>query len=324
MTRFYNALSIQCKNILFLLTAFLCTVSVSAQKNNVVPSKTVHVNELKGAELFSALRGRGIVQAHLIVYYSCLSVAPEKEYVSVFESITNRLVKVLELTKDTSFVQKNNVSAPCFNEQQTCITQVRYSAGLELTLPYMDYDLTWGYCFFDRGLINLSNMNKQGFVLMNHLVNPSNAETNTMPFLQRLSGQYLCNNSSVSFETALSNTDSDEVSFHLNSPFFYAEGVKYNYAFPEKGIDVSRAFSNAVYTGSFLTNQPPFETVQYAKGYSAEKIFQTGNFSINHLTGKVEIKSGSFGKYLINMSVKEHRNNKAISDHSVVLITEIR
>ncbi len=324
MTRFYNVLSIQCKKILLLLVVFLCAVSVNAQKNQSVPSKATQVNELKGAELFSTLKGRGAVQAHLIVYYSCSSVAPDKEYISVFESMSNRLVQVLELTKDTSFIQKNNVSAPCFNEQQTCITQVRYSARLELSLPYMDYDLTWGYCFFDRGLINLSNMNRQGFVLMNHLVNPSSAEINTMPSFQRLSGQYLCNNSSISFETALNNTDSDEVSFHLIAPFFYADGVKYNYTAPEKGIDVAKAFSNAVYAGSFLTNQAPFESVQYAKGYSAEKIFQTGNFSINHRTGKVEIKAGSFGKYLISISVKEHRNKKAISDHSIVFITEIR
>ncbi|MFA7379524.1 MAG: hypothetical protein WC150_03635 [Bacteroidia bacterium] len=324
MTRFYNVLSIQCKKTLLLLVVFLCAVSVNAQKNQSVPSKATQVNELKGAELFSTFKGRGAVQAHLIIYYSCLSVAPDKEYISVFESMSNRLVQVLELTKDTSFVQKNNVSAPCFNEQQTCITQVRYSAGLELSLPYMDYDLTWGYCFFDRGLINLSNMNRQGFVLMNHLVNPSSAEINTMPSFQRLSGQYLCNNSSISFETALNNTDSDEVSFHLIAPFFYADGVKYNYTAPEKGIDVAKAFSNAVYAGSFLTNQAPFESVQYAKGYSAEKIFQTGNFSINNTTGKVEIKAGSFGKYLISISVKEHRNKKAISDHSIVFITEIR
>ena len=324
MTRLYNVLNIHCKKILFLLLVFLCTVSVSAQKNIVVPSKTTQVNELKGAELFSDLKGRGVVQAHLIVYYSCSSVAPDKEYVSVFESMSNRLVQVLELKKDTSFVQKNNVSAPCFNEQQTCISQVRYSAGLELTLPYMDYDLTWGYCFFDRGLINLSNMNKQGFVLMNHLVNPSNAEINTMPSLQRLSGQHLCNNSSISFETALNNTDSDEVSFHLITPFFYADGVKYNYTAPEKSVDVAKAFSNAVYSGSFLTNQAPFESVQYANGYSAEKIFQTGNFSINNRTGKMEIKAGSFGKYLISISVKENRNKKTISEHSIVFITEIR
>lgn len=324
MTRFNNVLSIKFKKILFLFLVYLCADSVNAQKNQILPSKVIQVNELKGAELFSDLKGRGVVQAHLIVYYSCLSDAPEKEYISVFESMTNRLVQVLELKKDTSFVQKNNVSAPCFNEQQTCISQVRYSAGLELTLPYMDYDLTWGYCFFDRGLINLNNMSKQGFVLTNHLFNPSNAEINTMPSLQRMSGQYLCNNSSISFETALNKTDSDEVSFHLIAPFFYADGVKYNYAAPEKGVDVAKAFSNPVYVGSFLTNQPPFETVQYAKGYSAEKIFQTGNFSINHRTGKVEIKSGSFGKYLINISVKEQRNKKAISDHSVVLITEIR
>lgn len=324
MTRLYNVLNIQCKKILFLLLVFLCTASVNAQKNQFVPSKAIQVNELKGAELFSALKGRGAVQVHLIVYYSCLSAAPDKEYVSVFESMSNRLVQVLELTKDTSFVQKNNVSAPCFNEQQTCIAQVRYSAGLELTLPYMDYDLSWGYCFFDRGLINLSNLNKQGFVLMNHLVNPSNAEINAMPSLQRLSGQYLCNNSSISFETALNNTDSDEVSFQLIAPSFYADGVKYNYTAPEKGVDVAKAFSNAVYAGSFLTNHAPFESVQYAKGYSAEKIFQSGTFSINNRTGQMEIKAGSFGKYLIGVSVKELRNKKTISEHSIVFITEIR
>lgn len=238
--------------------------------------------------------------------------------------MSNRLVQVLELTKDTSFVQKNNVSAPCFNEQQTCITQVRYSAGLELSLPYMDYDLTWGYCFFDRGLINLSNMNKQGFVLTNHLVNPSNAEINTMPSLKHLSGQYLCNNSSISFETSLNNEDSDEVNFVLTAPSFYSDGVKYNYAIQEKCVDVAKAISSPIYVGSFLTNQAPFEVVQYAKGYSSEKIFQTGNFSINNRTGKLDIKAGSFGKYLISISVKENRNKKTISEHSIVFITEIR
>lgn len=318
----YKALK-SLKGILYALL-ILCFFSARAQQPVNTPQRPA-IGELKGAELYTTTEGHGSVQVFLKVFYSCPTPVPSKEYVSLFESMGVRLFAVLELSKDTEFIQAAKVSVPCMTEKETCLKQVIYSVKKDLGPAYMDYDLSWGYCCFDRGVVNLDHLNQQGFALQIHLPNPVIAQPNSMSSLVALPLTNFCNGTNTSFVLPITNADSDEVILTLSQPWNYQAASQPDYKFEKTPIaNLNQVKQNPMFAASFLTNNPPFDKVKYADGFTAEKILPAGNFKLDSKTGKVEIKATGAGKYVVSMSIREKRNAVVIAEHAGIFIIEIR
>ena len=286
--------------------------------------RTQAPGELKGAELFTALAGHGEIHIYLNVYYACQTQAPAKEYVSLFEAMGNRLVSVLELTRDTETVQPARSSAPCFAERDNCLKQVRYAAKTNVGLAYMDYAITWGYYCADRGILNLSPDTRPGFALQIQLPNPAIAEPNAMPALNDLPIHQLCNGVATSFELRAADADSDEVTYQLSQPV-QAGTTGTAYLYPSGAHPTfEQALKNPVFSGSVLTGHPPLAAVAYATGQSAGQPLPGGSLQLNSKSGHVAIKAGRSGKYLVGITIQEKRKARLLSEHAVVFITEIR
>lgn len=310
------------KGVLYTLL-FFCFFSAQAQQP--APASKPAISELKGAELFTTFEGNGRIQVFLKVFYSCSAPVPANEYVSLFESMGVRLFAVLQLSKDTEFMQPTKTSVPCMTEKETCLKQVVYSVKKDLGPAYMDYDLSWGYCCFDRGVVNLDHTNKQGFALQIHLPNPVIAEPNIMSSLAALPELNFCNGTSTSFVLPIVNPDSDEVSLKLSQPWYYQASNQPDYRFEKTHLaTLNQVKQNPMFAASFLTNNPPFDEVKYANGFTAEKNLPEGNFKLDAKTGKVDIKATGSGKYLTTITIQEKRNAKVISEHAALFIIEIR
>ena len=302
---------------------FISTLSVSFSQTPA-PSTTASMSDFKGAELYTTTVGHGKFILNLNVYYSCKAFIPLKEHISLFESMGMRLSSVQELKKDTEFIQPVQSNNSCFQNNETCLKKVVYSTLVDVGLAYMDYEATWGYCCFDQGMMNLAIPEKQGIGLSIKLNNPAIGTLNNTPNLKYLPIHHLCNKSLNKEKLVFNNIDSDDIVINMNIPqHFEVEGQsKYNYQ-PNKVATLDNINNNPMFVGSFLTNHPPFRKVNYGKGYTLENQIKEGEVAYNASTNTIQVKTANFGKYLLGFTVKESKNNKLISEHSVILITEI-
>ena len=306
----------------------ICLVSIINISNSYSQapnaSLTTSMSDFKGAELYSTALSHGKFILNLNVYYSCKAFIPLKEHVSLFESMGMRLSSVQELKKDTEFIQPIPSNISCFQNNEACLKKVVYSTLVDVGLAYMDYEATWGYCCFDQGVMNLAIPEKQGIGLTIKLNNPASAALNNTPNLKFLPIHHLCNKNLTKEKLVFNNIDSDVVEIEMMIPehFEVAGQSKYNYQ-PNQVATLDNINNNPMFVGSFLTNHPPFRKVNYGKEYSLEKPFKVGEITFIKPMNSIQVKPESFGKYLLSFTIKEKKNDKLISEHPVILITEI-
>jgi len=285
----------------------------------------VSIIDLRAAELYSNNAGSGKVDIYLKVYYDISSnYEPATEHVSVFESRGNRLVSIVELIKDTSYIQGSQVPLSCDVKVNNKLRAVLYHARIDLGLMYNDYDISWGFCCLDPMIKNMDLEGKKASALTVTIQNPALDVKNSMPFLTEIPVHKICRNTTSAFSLKAIDSDSDKVNYSFSTPLSSKTTNQRKYDYPATDIPNANVLEIEMgFSGTFLTGHPPFEPLTFKKGYTESKPMTNQTLDLNFKTGEMSYSLKEAGKYLLTFSVSEQRNNTKLSEHQILLILEI-
>jgi hypothetical protein len=296
----------------------LFTFAAYSQAHQPFPSKLI------GAELYSKTLADGKLRICLKTFYETDAKIPIVENVSVFETELSKLVRTLELKKDTSFSTGTKVPVSCAPTKSNSLTTVEYSGEIDFKQALGNFDFTWGYCCFEQDISNVDIRIRTASSLTIHYEYKGTLIVNNMPSWQKIESHFACAGVSSGIDLSAKDSDSDEVNYTLVAPFTYKSMAEAEYPYPESNIPNAKiVVKDPGYSGSFLTGHPPFIPYQFKNGFSADKPVKATKFNLDPKSGALSFEKIERGKYLITISISEQRNKKKLSEHQAFFMLEI-
>jgi len=152
---------------------------------------------------------------------------------------------------------------------------------------------------------NLFNADDQGFSSIVRI--PPLSIVNNTPVFNNLT-QYLCTGRQNLIDFSATETDGDSLYYSLCDPFLGLSGLG-------TGQQPPAADMNALNAGTvnYLNYGPPYNTVNWDVGYSANNPFGGGTINLDPNTGLMTLNPPNQGTYVMGVCVSEYRNGVLLS-----------
>lgn len=268
-----------------------------------------YAKHIKGGYMYYVCTGPSVsdpsklhYQLYLKLYRDCVQASsgqnPTSVNFTIFETATNqRVTSVSGPQTGEYYLQKGSFSECISPAPAICYVVLEYAGSVDLTPIAGGYTLSFQRCCRIDGIVNIQA--------------PSNAEgiTYTITIPGTVNGINNPNNSSPLF----AQKDTAVTCYRSNFVLDYS-------ATDPDGDSLVYAFTGALRGGNSNNpsptdaTAPPYSSVPYSGGYSADNPFGT-NININSATGIITgVTPGTPGEYVLAVSIKEYRNGKYIAE----------
>lgn len=231
----------------------------------------------------------------------------------VFEANSGTPVQWINVPAPTNTPQIDpNDYGPCVATTPTiCVEEGIYQT--QLTLPPIPggYDIAWARCCRNLAIDNLVNPLGEGITFLAHV--PSKLEIggcNSMPTFDQVPPIFLCANETFSFDHSATDPDGDSLVYALTNPY-----TGLNFQFLGAGNPQQGGNDPSVDQFNNPMGPPPYRNVVFANGYNFLDPFGSGNFSIDSLTGFINVTPTQTGIFVFSVSVFEYRNGVLLSEN---------
>lgn len=190
----------------------------------------------------------------------------------------------------------------CFLTQPgTCLEEGVYRFTLTLAPSASGYYVAWARCCRNATITNLQNPVYEGVTYLAQIPPARRADCNRAPRFVNRPPFFLCSGRDFYFDHHATDPDGDSLVYQISAAYH----------------SVNTSGQGAVHTslGSPVVNAnnpmgpPPYQTVVYAPGYSAQQPFGAGGTcQIDPQTGLLHIYAPNPGLYVVVISVLEYRN----------------
>ena len=314
--------SITISKLISIVLLLLTSISIHATSSATV-GFAANSNDLVGAELFYNQLESGYVKVVLNKYYLCTSQKfKEVEQVAIHDKAHVQLIKRLDLVKESSDKITLEETSDCINEEEACYFKVSYSAETYLTLSEDGFDVTWGSTIVKGTFANLEMTTKQGICLLVHITNPWTDKSNNAPQLNEFPFPLICENQETTINLSGIDSDGDDTEITIVDPYSHEVKEVHEYYYD---LEHKRFGPNLNLLGedeSFLTERPPFHNIKYSDCHNSLNPLCTSEFSYDEISKELKL-TGMPGKYLLGLSLKDIKNKKKNSEHSMFLIITI-
>lgn len=233
-------------------------------------------------------------------------------YLFAFYANTGNIFQTIAINRppQTPQIQPTDWSDCVATPPNICVEQGVYQTTLILPPQIGGYNLAWARCCRNSAITNLSAPLQEGITFLAHVPGPSVATCNSMPQFDQVPPVFLCANQPFAFDHSATDPDGDSLVYALTDPYtglnFVGAGAgNPNFGGPQPAVDP-------------IQNQmgpPPYQTVNFAPGYSFTDPFGSGNFNIDPQTGFITVTPTQAGIFVFSISVFEYRNGVLLSEN---------
>ena len=196
----------------------------------------------------------------------------------------------------------------CFLQTpQTCLEEGVYR--FEYTLPASTdgYYVAWARCCRNATITNLQNPLYEGVTYLAYIPPARRVGCNSAPRFTARPPFFLCAGTDFFFDQSATDSDGDSL--------VYAIGAAYHSQNTAGAGAVHTSLGSPTVGPHNPMGPPPYQTVVYAPGYSAQQPFgPSGICQINPQTGLLHVKAPNPGLYVVVISVFEYRDGQLLSE----------
>lgn len=281
------------KNLPLLLLVFLCGAS----------SLNLNATHIVGADMTFVCNAKEWFEINLTVRRDCINgdeeaVFDDPAYVGIFDSYGTPLNWLgslgavrMELVSTTEILPNEDECAEGIST--ICVSEARYVG--QVFLPYREDGYILGYqrCCRNVTLNNISNPLETGNTSFVCITGESLTSCNSSPEFGEWPDLYICQDEELSFNSAATDRDGDRLEYMLYTPHAGAS-LATPQPIPPSG--------------------PPYDTVEYAPGFSLDNMLGSGvPLTIDRNTGVLTATPGAVGQYLVGVLVTEFRGDQVLS-----------
>lgn len=260
----------------------------------------LHATHLLGGYITYRHIANQLYEIKLILYRDCNSATPfdgapgatVNAVVGIFEK-GGPMYTTIELTNPQISLVRIYESA-CISQPNFCMEQGVYTTTFNLPNPAKAYTVVYERCCFGGLISNVVNSGNAGIAFTATL--PAlNTGTNSCPVFDSIPTGYVVVNDTLRYNYHATDVDGDSLVYSFGN--LNAAG------------DASSPAPNP-------PAGPPYTTVNWANGYSANNIFGNSGLSIDSGTGWVSGLSAQVGGYIAGIVVHEYRNGQLLNSNT--------
>lgn len=278
----------------------------------------MRATHIVGAELFYECTNpnTNTYSVTLKLYRDCLNgQAPFDAQISLF--VFNGTSGLIEQTKtvlapsQTPQINPNSYGPCVATPPQICVEEGIYTTTLVLPPTPGGYDIAWARCCRNQAIDNLVNPLGAGITFLASVPSPDQiGACNSMPQFDQVPPIFLCVNEAFSFDHSATDPDGDSLVYFLTNPYTGLNSIGQGAGNPQQGGNDPTVdpFNN-------LMGPPPYQNVIFANGFSFTNPFGSNNFSLDPLTGFINVTPNQTGIFVFSVSVFEYRNGVLLSEN---------
>lgn len=272
-----------------------------------------YATHLVGGEITYVRLSGNTIRVTLIVYRDNINGSPgallDDPAVISFYNDNGTFLQAIEVPLD-GFTTVPPILNPCQDIMPNIETQRGvYTFDVDLNTinnynPALGVTMVYGRCCRNSIINNLFDPGTQGFSATVR-VPPANIINNSPTFNEFK--QYLCAGRFNLLNFAATDTDGDSLAYHLCDALLGLGDDNCTTLNPACPI----ADANWLNSGNIYNNYgPPYNTVNWGSGYSADAPFGAGTTTLNQNTGIMHVINPMTGVYVMRVCVSEYRNGQ--------------
>jgi hypothetical protein len=278
---------------------------------------------LRAAELLTRTNGEGKLWIYLNKHYDCgQEPLAEKETVSLQQAETNMIFQNLDLSIDSIYEQRADLSGLPPNSHPGCVKTVRYAASIDASFLGRGMDITWGY-YFARPVYG--NAEDRGISLTVRVTGQDLAMVNTMPSFRDLPLYVIKSQRSSQLSLQMQDADGDSVRLSFSLPFSLqsTSGISYDQDDARLYLTDLKKPQYFNYEGSLLTDKAPFLPVKPLAPFSDKNPLGAQTWNWDPQQGVIRYELNRQGKFITAINLAELRNHRVLSQHQALIIFDI-
>ncbi|MEZ4852567.1 MAG: hypothetical protein R3B93_29100, partial [Bacteroidia bacterium] len=191
-----------------------------------------------------------------------------------------------------------------------CVEEGIYTTQITLPPNTGGYYLGWSRCCRNANITNLFNPLGEGITFLARVPGIAEAACNSMPVFDEVPPIFLCENEPFTFDHSATDLDGDSLVYAITDPYTGTNLAGLGTGNPMMGGNPPTVdpFNNVM-------GPPPYNTVGFAPGFSFFDPFGSGNFTIDPLTGLINVTPNQTGIFVFSISVFEYRNGIQLSEN---------
>ncbi|MDX2249041.1 MAG: PKD domain-containing protein [Bacteroidia bacterium] len=231
----------------------------------------------------------------------------------IFDGVTGANFQTINIPvpANTPEIQPEDWDACVATPPQICVEEGIYATTISLPPNPNGYNLGWSRCCRNAAITNLSNPLGEGITFLAHIPGSGSANCNSMPQFDQVPPVFLCVNQQFSFDHSATDPDGDSLAYALTNPYtgtnFAGLGTG-NPMMPGGNPPTVDPFTNPM-------GPPPYTNVNFAAGFNFLDPFGSNNFTIDPLTGFIDVTPTQTGIFVFSISVFEYRNGVLLSEN---------
>ncbi len=251
----------------------------------------------------------------LKLYRDCLNgQAPFDATVTlfIFDSSTGNIFdrEVVFAPNSTPQINPNDYGPCVATTPNICVQEGIYTTQLSLPPRVGGYDIAWARCCRNQAIDNLIDPLGEGITFLAHVPGSNQAmDCNSMPTFDQVPPIFICEDETFSFDHSATDPDGDSLAYALTNPYNGLNNFNLGAGNPQQGGNPPVVDLNN------LMGPPPYQNVNFAPGFSFTDPFGSGNFSLDPLTGFINVTPIQSGIYVFSISVFEYRNGVLLSEN---------
>ncbi len=196
----------------------------------------------------------------------------------------------------------------CFLQRpSTCLEEGVYRFNLTLPSSTEGYYVAWARCCRNATITNLQTPIYEGVTYLAQIPPARQALCNSAPRFTARPPFFLCSGRDFYFDQSATDPDGDSLVYAI-SPAYHSQNTAGAGA-------VHTAFGSPAVGPHNPMGPPPYQTVVYGLGYSAQQPFgPNGVCQIDPRTGLLHVYAPNPGLYVVVISVFEYRNGRLLSE----------
>lgn len=305
--RFYSKVNLYMRIVLLALLGFILGLGVTS----------LQATHIVGAELYYTCidSANSQYEITLKIYRDCdrgQANFDDPIDLFVFDGLNGQRMQIISIPKpaNTPKIAPENWDACVGSPYTICVEEGIYRDTITLLPNFGGYDLAWARCCRNSAITNLDDPLGEGVTFLAHVPAASVVRCNSMPTFDQVPPVFLCAQQPFNFDHSATDPDGDSLVYRFTDPY--------------RGLDLNGdgAGNNQQNPGDpppivSLTNPmgpPPYQTVDFAPGYSFISPFGAGPASIDSRTGFLSVVPPTPGIFVIAISVFEYRNGRLLSE----------
>ncbi|MCX8112701.1 MAG: gliding motility-associated C-terminal domain-containing protein [Bacteroidia bacterium] len=197
----------------------------------------------------------------------------------------------------------------CFLQRPgTCLEEGVYRFNLRLPPRADGYYVAWARCCRNAAITNLASPLNMGITYLARIPPARRAVCNTSPRFVQRPPFFLCMGHDFYFNHSATDADGDSLVYQIVAAYHSVNTQGQGAVNPIQGGSPTVGPHNPM-------GPPPYQTVTYAPGYSANQPFGSGGIcQINSNTGLLHLRAPNPGLYVVAIAVLEYRNGEFLGE----------